>query len=288
MASHRDDEEPGRLAAEDDGTRRARRTLWIAVAASLALIGVTALVVRFAGGPAEEAPARAALPEVWMPPPLTEVSGTPTTAPTTAPTPAPPRTRETMPPSKKPRTSLPPVTPSLSVTSAPVPAVVDLTAEGARDWIHWGLTDVDSVNRRLGGTGEIKDLEVSSPAGRYDNNPQSFRWSGGTPTVKAGPSPTGLYVCQPGASFSFSVVASPTVRTLRLYAGVWMAQGKLTATLAGRTVTAALENRETNGTAVFTFKFRAPLGAALRVGWNNAVQHHPTCGNVDIQAAALS
>ncbi|MBM2620862.1 hypothetical protein JIG36_35715 [Actinoplanes sp. LDG1-06] len=279
MASHRDDDEPSA------GTRRARMTLRIAVAVSVVLIGATALFVVLTREPGEK-PSPAALPGVWNPPPLSvpDASEPPSEDPTPTPAATTPARKRTTPPA----TRKPAVTPALTVTQQDVPAVVDLAAQGARDWVHWGLADPGSVNRRSGGTGEIKDLDITGGHNRYDNNPQSFTWTGGAPTAATGPSPTGLYVCQPGGSFAVSVSAAPAIRTLRLYAGVWAAKGQLTATLAGRTVTATLENPQTNGTAVFILKFRAPAGETLRVTWVNAVQHHPTCGNVDIQAAALS
>ncbi|MBL7253317.1 hypothetical protein [Paractinoplanes lichenicola] len=289
MPTHR--EELAGLYAEPDGSRRARLTLVFAVAGSLVLLATTALVVFLVNRPAEPAPPAVALPTPWNPPLLPEAEESSAPPPSALPSPEEPPvptvgTADTTPPKAKP--SPKPVTPALSVSQAPVPAVVDLSALGARDWVHWGLTSPEAVNRRGGGTGEIKELSVKGVRSRYDNNPQSFRWTGGAPTTTTGPSPTGLYVCQADGSFAFSVAASPTTRTLRLYAGVWMARGQLTATLAGRTVRASLENQQTNGTAVFVLTFKAPAGQLLRVTWANVLPFHPSCGNVDIQAATLS
>ncbi|MCY1136571.1 hypothetical protein OWR29_01075 [Actinoplanes sp. Pm04-4] len=287
MPSHRDDERP-ELFTGEDGSRRARWTLGAAVAGSLLLVGVTAFFVRLGNEPVGEEPPPVSLTEPWEPPLRFESeparSETPSVPVATTPHEQPVRTRPPAPVTKKPVEA----PPALSVTRSSVPAVVDLSGVGTRDWLHWGLSSPESVDRRAGGSGEIKDLVVSAPAGRYDNNPQSFSWTVGTPTASAGPSPTGLYVCQPGATFTIAVAAAPATRTLRLYAGVWMAEGRLTATLAGRTVTAELVNERTNGNAVFVLRFRAPAAETLRVTWANAVPHHPTCGNVNVQAAALS
>ncbi|GIF01658.1 hypothetical protein [Paractinoplanes rishiriensis] len=269
----------------DDSSLRARWTLALAVMGSVLLLGGTVLFWRH--DDSVSAPPPLVLPGPWEPPvaaptgpvlpglSLSSSSPSPESIPVaTRPSPAPTKAK--------------PVTPTLSVSRAAVPATVNLAALGTRDWVHWGLSGPTSLNRKSGGTGEIRDLGGSGPRGRYDNNPQRFTWTGGTPTTSAGPTPTGLYVCQAGGGFTISAAASPTTRTLRFYAGVWAARGALTATLAGRTATASLENAQTNGTAVFVIRFRAPAGETLRVSWNVAVQHHPTCGNVDIQAATLS
>jgi hypothetical protein len=181
-----------------------------------------------------------------------------------------------------------PVTPALTLTQGAAPATLSLPAEGSRDWVHWGVSAPTSVNRRSGGTGEIRDLGSDRGRGRYDNNLTRFSWTGGTPSATATRTPTGIYVCGQGGTFTLSVPAAPTTRTLRVYAGVWAARGQLTATLAGKTATAALENRTTLSTNRFVLSFRAPAGQTLKLTWKATAVYHPTCGNVDLQAAALS
>jgi hypothetical protein len=275
---------------------RSRWTLALAVLVSVMILGGAALAWQHDRSESTDPPG-VALPGPWLPPtvPASDTSvpvlddpssSVPAAAGTASPAQeatAPPRTR---PPAPDPEA--PPVTPTLSVTQASVPATVDLAAGGARDWVHWGLTSASSIDRKSGGTGEIKDLGGPGGRGRYDNNPQRFTWTGGTPTGSTGPTPTGVYTCKQGNGFIISAAAAPTTRTLRFYAGVWMARGQLTLSLAGRTATASLENPRAIRTTQFVIRFRAPAGQSLRVTWTTAVSHHPDCGNVDMQAATLS
>ncbi|GIM96809.1 hypothetical protein Ato02nite_086020 [Paractinoplanes toevensis] len=176
----------------------------------------------------------------------------------------------------------------LSLAVADVPGTVDLAAEGTRDWVHWGLESAEALDRKSRGTGEIQDDRGTSARGRYDNNPELFGWSGGTPTGAAGRTPTGVYSCGAGSRFTLRVPAGAATRTLRFYAGVWMAEGQMTVSLAGKRATASLENREAIRTGRFTIRFRAPAGNELVVTWTARKVFHPTCGNIDMQAATLS
>src|SRR5262249_30578028 len=121
-------------------------------------------------------------------------------------TPAPP-TGEDEPAATTPPSSAP-VGPLVTLSLTAVPPAVHLTAEGTRDWVQWGLNAATSVDRRGGGTGEIHDLDAASSRGRYDNNPSVFGWTGGTPTATASRTPTGVYRCGKGASFTLAVPAS--------------------------------------------------------------------------------
>ncbi|MET3422864.1 hypothetical protein BJ973_002076 [Actinoplanes tereljensis] len=181
-----------------------------------------------------------------------------------------------------------PAAPILSLTVADVPATVDLAAEGTRDWVHWGLNTAEALDRKSGGTGEIQDDRGTATRGRYDNNPQLFSWTGGTPTAAATRTPTGVYSCGAGSRFTLRIPAAPSTRTLHFYAGVWMAQGQMTVSLAGKQATAGLENQQAIRTGRFTIRFRATTGNDLVVTWTATRVFHPTCGNIDMQAATLS
>ncbi|GAA2616815.1 hypothetical protein [Paractinoplanes durhamensis] len=177
---------------------------------------------------------------------------------------------------------------ALSLSVDNVPATVDLAAEGTRDWLHWGLTTADSVDRKAGGTGELQDTGGTGTRGRYDNNPELFSWTGGTPAGAATRTPTGVYACTAGSTFTLRVPAGQTPRTLHFYAGVWMAEGRLTVSVAGKKATADLANPQAIKTARFTIRFRAPEAGTLQLTWAATKVYHPTCGNIDMQAATLS
>ncbi|TDC81443.1 hypothetical protein E1193_14815 [Micromonospora sp. KC606] len=180
--------------------------------------------------------------------------------------------------------------PTLTVTRHDVPDVVDLTAGGGRDWAHWGLRGGDSVVRKRGGTGEIIDEGGQGYRGSYDSNPESFRWIDGTPVASSGPTPTGVYTCGRGNGFALAVAGSGETRTAQLYAGLWMARGRLDVrlTTGGPTTTLRMEDRHTNRTARFEIRFRVPRGEQVKIRWITEVDHHGQCGNVDLQAVTVS
>ncbi|WDZ87098.1 hypothetical protein [Micromonospora cathayae] len=203
-----------------------------------------------------------------------------------------PRRRWPTPPPAPPtpsRTPTPAVPPLLDVRHADAPAVVDLSAVGGRDWVHWGLRGGDSVVRKRDGSGEIVDRGGSGGRGGHDTNPELFRWRDGTPVRSIAGTSTGVYACGAGNGFALAVAGNGEVRTVRLYAGLWMARGRLEARLStgGPVTTVRLEDPHTNRTAEFTVRFRAPPGAKLLVDWRveHAFDRH--CGNVDLQAVAL-
>jgi hypothetical protein len=179
--------------------------------------------------------------------------------------------------------------PVLTVTPAGVPNVVDLSTEGTVDWIHWGLRDSRSVDRKRGGSGGIVEPDGQSPRGAYANNPQTFTWRDGDPTRTSSRTPTGVYACGTGNGFTLAVPAGAQARTLRLYAGVWRARGKLVLSLPaeGVTATASVENGGAIQTAQFTITFRAPKGGSLQVRWATEQTFDRSCGNVNMQAVTL-
>jgi hypothetical protein len=62
----------------------------------------------------------------------------------------------------------------LTVTFTPIPQgeVVNLTGEGALDWVHWGLVTESSLNRKAGVVPQIPDFTPIRLNGPY----QLERW----------------------------------------------------------------------------------------------------------------
>lgn len=176
----------------------------------------------------------------------------------------------------------------LAVVEQQVPPVVDLTAEGDLDWVHWGLSDFNRVQRKRSGGGAIADLTRTGWLGRYGDNPQRFAWSDGTPIAVERGTSTGVYACGVGSGFVIAVAAGTKARRLNLYAGVWRARGRLEVSLGGLTETHRLERADGIATRRWAIAFRAPAGTRLVVRWTTEAVHEPRCGNVDMQAATLS
>ncbi len=70
---------------------------------------------------------------------------------------------------------------ALSVSRGEMPAAVDLTAVGTRDWVHWGERDGRSTVRKRSGSGEIIDGGGAGRRVGWDGNQEYVRWSDGTP-----------------------------------------------------------------------------------------------------------
>ncbi len=112
-------------------------------------------------------------------------------------------------------------------------ADVNLTAEGALDWAHWGHGTVTAFTHRAAFGGLIQKGDATGTAGITALSNKRFVWSDGSPTPSAS-TPDGLVFGTPGEGYAFDVAASPTTtRTLRVYVG-WYRQagGTISATLS--------------------------------------------------------
>jgi hypothetical protein len=126
-----------------------------------------------------------------------------------------------------------------------LPGAVDLTAEGTLDWIQYNTTyDVrdstrkDGVDNPIiseaitdnpdpeGGTGEGIVYVDSSPYGN------AFSWTDGTPTATGTNVEGSMWMAGVGNGFRWKVPASTTMQTFTLYAGMWCAEMRLTASLS--------------------------------------------------------
>ncbi|MEV4659354.1 hypothetical protein [Micromonospora sp. NPDC049301] len=182
-----------------------------------------------------------------------------------------------------------PAPPVLSVSRAEVPAEVDLTAVGTRDWMHWGLHGGTSTVRKRAGSGEIIDGGGAGKRVGWDGNQEVVSWRDGTSERSVSGSPNGVYTCGAGNGFRLSVAGSGESRTVHLYVGTWMARGRLDARLStgGPVSTMRLEDPYTSQSAQFTIRFRLPKGARLVLGWTVEKVFTEHCGNVGLQAVAV-
>jgi hypothetical protein len=146
-------------------------------------------------------------------------SPSPTTA-SSSPSPSPSRT--------KPSTKAPDLG-AVSLATGEVPSLVDLTAEGTRDWVHWGEEGTVSLERDKNGGFAILEGTPSAPRFRHALSPQRFSWTGGDPVDHSDGTPTGIRTCGSGNGFTLSAPAGTGTRVLRLYLGVVSARGRLEA-----------------------------------------------------------
>ncbi|SCG39235.1 hypothetical protein [Micromonospora inositola] len=157
--------------------------------------------------------------------------------------------------------------PLLSVDEEHVPAMVDLTALGARDWIHWGMNGGDTVQRKQAGTGEISD-----PGGerlQHGASVAGFGWTDGTPAGRQDGTRYGVFQRGAGKAFSLAVAGSGDLRTVRFFAGTFSAGARLELRLSGGGGVATREVPQVTGDRFveYVIHFRAPRGTRLLVTW---------------------
>jgi hypothetical protein len=179
---------------------------------------------------------------------------------------------------------------SVGITRAGVAPLVNLSAEGSRDWVHWGEQSTFSLERDKNGGFAILEGSPVAPRFKHALSPQKFSWQGGSPVDHSDGTPTGIRTCGKDNGFTVSVPAAKASRTLRLYIGVLGARGRLDAKLStgGGTTSAKLEQRgNTLLTAVFVVTYRAPKDGKLNLNWVTEAAFNSVCGGVALEAATL-
>jgi serine/threonine protein kinase len=225
--------------------------------------------------------------------PTTHPTLTPTThprpSPTVRPTPS-PTARPTSAPTARP--TPPPVTSILQGSVAAPPSQVNLTSEGTRDWIHWGLYTGGTVDRKSGVPQQISTFSTigNIAAIAYSGNYVAYSWSDGTPHPTVTNTTTAVYITGVNNGFSFSVPASTTTQTLRVYLDVYLSQGKFTAVLndgSGLIYTDSLNNTGSVTQAVYTLTFRGSSNGQQLVLTFVEVNSYNNVANIALEAATL-
>jgi hypothetical protein len=174
---------------------------------------------------------------------------------------------------------------------------IDLTGEGALDWVHWGLNDSTTFDHKNTATRLISDVTLvpGSPLGQSLTSPTTFSWSDGAPDPAASATNTELSSFGYDHGFSFTVPADTTLKVLRVYVGVRNFRGELTARLsdgsAADVVNSTFFNGDTEVDGIFTIPYKAAsAGQTLTVTWAILPPDgDPTSANAHIylKAAAL-
>ena len=223
-----------------------------------------------------------------FPIPLPSASASPSLSASPSPSPTPTRFTPQPPPTSK--QSATPDPGSVKVTRSGVPFLVDLSAEGSRDWVHWGEQSTFSLERKKEGNFAILEGSPTAPRFRHGFSPQRFSWRDGSPVDHSDGTPTGIRTCGKGNGFTISAPAGTSTRTLRLYVGALAGRGKLTAKLStgGASATATFEERSNNlDTTVFVITYRAPKNGKINLSWITDESFSSDCGGVALEAATL-
>jgi hypothetical protein len=156
---------------------------------------------------------------------------------------------------------------------------------GMLDWAHWGLTDRNSFDHKLGGAlGNFVNLQGTNVR-QLGGYPIGFSWSDGDPRVTASNTTTGVYTHGQGAGFRITVAADTTLHTLKLYGGGQQSTVQVTASLSDGSAPDAVQSTSDtlNFQRVVTVTYRAATPCTLTLDWAVASQS----GFVHIQSVTV-
>jgi hypothetical protein len=173
------------------------------------------------------------------------------------------------------------------------PSSVNLTAEGAVDWAHWGNGGPQVFDRKSGVTQQISNYTVIGTSQIFwlGDNPTGFSWSDGTPTLNASNVHTGVFATGVGNGFQFTVPADTSLKTLRINLGLWRARGTFEASLSDGSspsyIDTSLNNELGTSNGVYTISFSsASPGQTLTIKYT-VQSTYQTSGNVTLESATL-
>ena len=302
IIGHRAPHAGSRRRAEAPGLPPPERRRWSEVLSSASVILAGVLVVIGFGFVASRAmrsshdaptvtiPEAPALGEVTLPSSSAGQGVIPLTSPSSSPTQAAQSSSPTPTTTSPKPTTKAPDQGSISIARGGIPANVNLSAEGSRDWVHWGEQGTFSLERDKNGGFAILEGAPTAPRFRHALSPQLFSWSGGDPVDHSDGTPTGIRTCGKGNAFTISAPAGNATRTLRLYIGVISARGQLDASLSTGSATGSISIEQQAGTistAVLTLRYRAPKDGRINLRWNTADAFGGGCGGVTLEAATL-
>ena len=232
-------------------------------------------------------PAAPALGDVALP--SSEPGLIPLESPSTGPSPTPSKS-VAAPPTTPVSRSPAPDPGAVTLVRAGVPDQVNLSAEGSRDWVHWGQDGTFALTRDKDGGFAILEGAPTAPRFRHTRSPERFRWTGGDPAGSNNGTTAGINTCGRNNGFTITAPAGTTTRTLKLYVGVISAKGRLEAKLSAGSATASTTLDQRGGdlrSSVLTLTYRAPKSAQLRISWVTQDAYGSGCGGVALEAAAL-
>ena len=183
-------------------------------------------------------------------------------------------------------------------------AAVNLTAEGASDWIHWGD---NTLNRKAGVSPQLSDytpiIVIPTVIQGYQNDARLMSWTDGNPpTANSANNQNGVFVhgcpyvgdevctaATPGDGFSFTAPADTATRVLRVHVGGFNSGGTLTAHLSDGSAADYVDATPNSPNVAYDRNYALTYHAGLP-GQTLTVSWVITAGfsNVSISGAALS
>ena len=177
-------------------------------------------------------------------------------------------------------------------------ATVDLTAVGSSDWAYWGLASPENFDHKAGvplpqQISNFTIIGTNITQALQKDYVTEFSWSDGTPTGAGGPSRTGVSVHGLANGFRITAPADTSGRTLKVYVGLYGAEGKFQAYLSDHSAPAytdtSLSSIYGKPAAVYILDYRAASsGQTLIVEYTASTLFDADYGYVALQAATLS
>jgi hypothetical protein len=171
---------------------------------------------------------------------------------------------------------------------------LNLTTEGTSDWAHWGLLNASNFNHRASGGSQVSDFTKlgTNIVRRYTDNRTAFTWADGIPVPSVGNTNVGVFIHGLTNGFEFTAPADTNMRTLRVYAGLYGAQGNFQAWLDDFSARAftdlTLSNVFGNSYVVYTLNYAAASpNRRLKVRYTVQNLFDSEFGNITLQAATL-
>ena len=174
---------------------------------------------------------------------------------------------------------------------------VELTAEGSSDWAHWGLASPASFNHKAGVPQQISNFTKigTNDTQQLQDNFTVFSWSDGTPTAGTNGTKTGVFTYGLTNGFLLTAPADTNSRTLKVYVGLYGAEGKFQAYLSDYSAPAYTDTTLRGATvydnayANYTLGYSAASsGQVLIVEFTARTRFDADYGNVSLEAATLS
>ncbi|MDR1156921.1 MAG: NPCBM/NEW2 domain-containing protein [Oscillospiraceae bacterium] len=181
---------------------------------------------------------------------------------------------------------------SQNVSLADKPAAVNLTEEGTGDWLQLGTVSGANVHRKATGGAQLSFVSNGSATGNYTNAAAAYSWTDGSPVASA----SGLRSGQgygggsgsAGSSYGqFNAPSDTRTRTVKAYVGGYMAQVRITVTLAGQLIFSdTIENQTGKVDRVVTVTYATDQPATLSIRWGVEVSY--SNGSVSCEAITMT
>ncbi len=182
----------------------------------------------------------------------------------------------------------------VNFTPLSVPTNIDLSAEGVLDWVHWGTDSATSFDRKSPVTNLISNFTQlgSSVLQQQTALTLGYSWTNGVPTASAANSTTAMSVSGLNDGFQVQVFAGTNQQKLSLYAGSYLAQGKLEAYLSDSSAASVTNSAlnatsgENSGVYVIDFAAASP-GQTLFVRFSALTNHDQLNSRLLLHSATL-